>query len=224
MASVAFPKIPAKAWRELRTRAASAPSTKFTANTVAALLNMGSPRSASDNIVSPMRKVGLIEEDGTLTGRGHKWRVDATYAEACQEILDEVYPSELTALTDDAGQPDKARVLTWMQHRGYGDSNARQMATTYDMIAAKSIPEAPNDASRPQRGRDSRTPPKKVARQASKAKDPVAISQDQRDAGGDKTTNGPDIHLDIQIHIPANATPEQIDQIFASMARHLYQR
>lgn len=34
----------------------------------------------------------------------------------------------------------------------------------------------------------------------------------------------PSIHIDIQIHISADAKPEQIDQIFASMAKHLYNR
>ena len=34
----------------------------------------------------------------------------------------------------------------------------------------------------------------------------------------------PSVHIDVQIHIDSNASPEQIDQIFASMARHLYGR
>ncbi|MCL6520389.1 MAG: hypothetical protein K6T99_11210 [Armatimonadetes bacterium] len=34
----------------------------------------------------------------------------------------------------------------------------------------------------------------------------------------------PSVHINVQIHIDANATPEQIDQIFASMAKHLYGR
>ena len=34
----------------------------------------------------------------------------------------------------------------------------------------------------------------------------------------------PSVHIDIQIHIDSSASPEQIDQIFASMARHLYRR
>lgn len=34
----------------------------------------------------------------------------------------------------------------------------------------------------------------------------------------------PALHIDIQLHIPATATAEQIDQIFASMAKHLYGR
>ena len=34
----------------------------------------------------------------------------------------------------------------------------------------------------------------------------------------------PSVHIDIQIHIDSSASPEQIDQIFSSMARHLYRR
>lgn len=32
----------------------------------------------------------------------------------------------------------------------------------------------------------------------------------------------PPLHIDVQIHIASDATIEQIDQIFASMAKHLY--
>lgn len=35
---------------------------------------------------------------------------------------------------------------------------------------------------------------------------------------------GPSLHIDVQVHIDSSASPEQIDQIFASMAKHLYGR
>lgn len=35
-------------------------------------------------------------------------------------------------------------------------------------------------------------------------------------------TGLPGLHIDVQIHIAPEASPEQIDQIFASMAKHLY--
>lgn len=38
------------------------------------------------------------------------------------------------------------------------------------------------------------------------------------------TLADPSVHIDIQIHIDSSASPEQIDQVFASMARHLYRR
>ena len=34
----------------------------------------------------------------------------------------------------------------------------------------------------------------------------------------------PSVHIDVQIHIDSNATAEQVDQVFASMAKHLYGR
>jgi hypothetical protein len=37
-----------------------------------------------------------------------------------------------------------------------------------------------------------------------------------------ETTGQPSIHIDFQIHISPEASSEQIDQIFASMRRHLY--
>ena len=38
------------------------------------------------------------------------------------------------------------------------------------------------------------------------------------------TANNPTLHIDIQIHIDSSASAEQIDQIFSSMAKHLYGR
>lgn len=34
----------------------------------------------------------------------------------------------------------------------------------------------------------------------------------------------PSVHIDLQIHISPDASPDQIDSIFASMAKHLYGR
>ena len=36
------------------------------------------------------------------------------------------------------------------------------------------------------------------------------------------TSNRPNLHIDLQIHISPESTPEQIETIFACMAKHLY--
>lgn len=226
MATASYPKISSNSWQVLRARVAAAPSVRLNASTVATLLKMANPSSANDNVVRPLRRLGLIEEDGSLTDRGHRWRVDATYAEVCQEILDEVYPEDFKALTDENGKPDKTQIQTWLQHKGQGASNASQAAATYVMIAEKRVPE-PNTAE----------PKKKTVKTAVKAKpkrtaaavaaepvDGVVTEQVETPPPSEAPVkSGPNIHLDIQIHIPATATPDQIDQIFASMAKHLYQ-
>jgi hypothetical protein len=47
-------------------------------------------------------------------------------------------------------------------------------------------------------------------------------SDKTRDSGRPGVIGNPAVHIDFQIHISPEARPEQIDQIFASMRRHLY--
>jgi hypothetical protein len=225
MASNGYPKITAKAWRTLRTRAANAPSTKFTPATVAAIMGMSTPESARDNTVNPMRRVGLIDDDGALTPRGNKWRIDSTYAEACQEIIDEVYQGDLDAFVDADGKPDPQQVRTWFDHKGFGGSNAAQMAATYVMVASK---EPPEPMTAPVATGSKSTPKKQAAKAAAKpanpkaAETPAVVKQTPPPSPEQVDSRGPNIHLDIQIHIPADASLEQIDKIFESMSKHLY--
>jgi hypothetical protein len=223
MAADGYPKISLKAWRTLRAKAASAPTSKFTPDVVATLMDLSSPESALGNTVRPMRRLGLIDEDGALTDRGRKWSVDTSFGDACQEILDEIYPDDLEAMTDEDGHPDTAQVKTWFRLQGFGDSNARLMAGTYVFVASKEIPEPPAaDSGRANRSESS--PAKSAAAKSTttrEAAQPLATAANEPPSPG-RPDKGPTVHLDIQIHIPADATPEQIDQIFSSMARHLY--
>lgn len=138
-----YPKVPGKAWAALRKRAVAAPTIKITGDAVAALLEMSNEKSAMDNIVYPLRRLGLIDDDGALTERGGKWRTDAGYGDACDEILADVYPEALSQLTGDNGAPNPPAVRTWFDQQGFGASNAKQMARTYLMIASKEIPAQP---------------------------------------------------------------------------------
>jgi hypothetical protein len=105
-----YPKIGTSAWVALRVRAVATPSYKSNATAVAVIIGHDSAKSAGLNVVSPMQRLGLLDEHGNLTERGHKWRGDDTYAEACQEILDDIYPADLSGFTTATGSPDKAMV------------------------------------------------------------------------------------------------------------------
>ena len=224
-----YPKIPKASWFTLRSRVASSPTTKLNPATVAALLDMANPKSAQNNIVLPLRRVGLIDDNGALTPRGQKWRVDASYKDACSEIVKEVYPEELSALTDTDGQPDVAKVLTWFQHRGFGDSNARQMANTYVLIASADLSAADKGADQPKQAKQTKQPRKATvtARTPKKPDEKPENGTGGKADGDEEMRKGgplPGLHIDLQVHIPVDATPDQIDQIFASMAKHLYQK
>ena len=214
MAASTYPRIGGKAWTALQSKAATTPSTKFTAEFVASLLGMANANSAQTNVIGPLRRLGLIDERGVLTDRGNKWRGDGSYAAACQEILDEVYPDELSGLVDDAGDPDVAKLRNWFELH-FGKANARQMAATYALIARKQLPDS--GASEADRAAGK----KKGAEMAESQREVIAAAPP---APPTRSDSAPTLHLDIQIHIPADATTDQIDQIFASMARHLYSK
>lgn len=44
----------------------------------------------------------------------------------------------------------------------------------------------------------------------------------KEDLGRPQINGQPSVHIDLQVHISPEASAEQIDQIFASMSRHLY--
>lgn len=152
----AFPKVSNTAWRTLRSRVSSAPSTKLTPTGVAAILGLASPVSARSNVVAPLRRLGLIDDDGSLTSLGQKWRVNSTYPQACEEIIKEIYPEELSSLTGEDGKPDLGQVKTWFSHKGFGNSNASQMAGTFVMIAVKDPLEASPGDQQPAQGKKTR--------------------------------------------------------------------
>ncbi len=52
--------------------------------------------------------------------------------------------------------------------------------------------------------------------------EPAAENQVESAPTRQSVMNTPTVHIDVQIHIDSNAGSDQIDQIFASMAKHLY--
>lgn len=51
---------------------------------------------------------------------------------------------------------------------------------------------------------------------------PVTNQSTVGNDGNFDSINRPNLHIDLQIHISPDSTPDQIDTIFASMAKHLY--
>lgn len=52
----------------------------------------------------------------------------------------------------------------------------------------------------------------------------VPLGESLTPESGEPEPTLPALHLDVQIHISADASPEQIDHIFESMAKHLYSK
>jgi hypothetical protein len=219
---ISYPKIVKNAWFYLRDRAQKSPNTKITVSFVRATLSLGSDASARDNIVSPLTKLGLIDDNGALTELGGLWRNDETYADACQKIAEVSYPEDLRAIDD------VAAVERWFTAKGFGASNARQMTATYKLLTDPSIPDevvAPGEK-RKGKANGSQKRADAATTKAPKAATTGAVESDSNGSHDNphsrNETAPPSLQMNLQIHLPSNATAEQIDTIFASMAKHLY--
>lgn len=224
-----YPRLPESAWWGLRKSLRQSVPGKVDALYIASKLNM-SVVSAKSNVIGGLRSLGLIDAEGKPTELAFLWREDAHYKEACQTIIDRVYPSELTGAF--GGESiDRSAVERWFAMKaGVGLSASQQMAALYALLAEgdPERQEQPSKRQAPSRTKKSKAlapvkPMDAMPVHMSNGQNHVAPANESAHSG-ETGLKGPSIHIDIQVHISPDASVEQIDKIFSSMALHLYQR
>jgi hypothetical protein len=215
-----YPRIPAKIWWQLRAAASRSPPKEITTSYLESLL--GISEGTAQNLLPNLRVIGLIDSNNKTQPLIHEWRDDETYAKACGVMLERVYPDELRNLAP-APNPDRSQVMRWIMRKTMtGETSTSQMAAFY-LLLAKGDPVdgevAENgDAPKP------KAKPKPAPPDAKRAVRPAAPEKPVEEAHppAPPKHRAPSMHIDMQIHISPQASPEQIEAIFASMAKHLY--
>ena len=222
--NIGYPTISEKAWWILREKfKASIPST-VSSTYVKSLLSMASDNSANSNIITPMKRLGLIDDDNKPTELANEWRIDEKYSKSCEIMLKTVYPAELLELFPDK-EIDKNTARTWFMSQGVGQAAANKMIALFTLLKNGEIKE------------------KKLVKGQKKNKNAIRMAENKNPSKHNlniamskdtqintditnlpSTCNQPNLHIDLQIHISPDSTPEQIECIFASMAKHLYGR
>ena len=223
-----YPMISEKSWWQLRNQFKKTIPSTVNVSYLKSLLSLNSDQSAR-NILAPLRQMGLIDSDGKPQPRATDWRSDAKYPDVCSAIISEIYPQELLDLFPDA-EVDTATAKSWfMDTCSLGDNAAGKITSTFFMLKSCQI-KADVDVSRtgasPKKVKTNK--PQKSA-QADNGTNPVSVPlMPAADVNTPiiptVTAPNPSVHIDLQIHISPDASPEQIDSIFASMAKHLYGR
>jgi hypothetical protein len=223
-----YPTIPAKQWWLLRNKFRQSIPPTVTCGYLAAALGM-TEESAKHNVLPALFSFKIIDQDGKPTERAKQWRDDEQYPMVCEQILQEIYPSELVhALPPPT--PNRKSVERWIANRtGVGESASGKMVSAYLLLCEAN----------PQPGQDvNSTAPAKLVKKVVKAKSspldktPEVVTTDSPASTEHIPTHIPkpkeaiaqsipSIHIDIQIHISADSSNTQIDQIFASMSKHL---
>ena len=144
---------------------------------------------------------------------------------ACEEIAERVYPDELRAAVP-GPDPDPTAAAQWFQRsRRLGDGGAKNAARTYVLVASSKLPdEAAPGATRTPGARTSSGAPGRKATRPSETRsrsnaNRAGTREKPAEAGGFEM---PRPQIAVQINIAPDMTAEQIDQVFASMAKHFY--
>lgn len=225
-----YPMMATTHWWSLRKRFRAAIPREVTPTYLASALGMNET-SARANILPSLRATGIIDNDGKPTDRAVRWRDDAQYAAVCEEIRQGTYPGELLDLAPD---PSVGRgvIQSWFaNHTGMGESGAQKLTSFYVMLLdADPTKQADGGNGAAPSRPASKTPRKAPAKAAALARHaPPAAPQAAAAPEGDRAhssapaprRNQSDLHINVQIHISSDSSADQIDQIFASMAKHL---
>lgn len=220
-----YPRMPTKNWWDLRRKFVQSPPKQVTADYLQTVL--GVEQGAASNLIPPLRAIGLIDESGKPTSVANDWRSDEHYPDVCKSLIEKLYPHDLRDALP-GPKPDRDKVEKWfMRNTGTGEGAAKQMAAFYlllceaDPAAEDQKAEAKKNTAAPK----PKTPRPKAMRTSETAeRHPVSVHPPVQPAatGGTNGAPIPSVHIDIQVHIAADASTAQIDQVFASMAKHLY--
>ena len=218
-----YPSIPAKQWWGLRNKFRQSIPPAVTPGYLAAALGMGED-SAKANVLPALIALKIIDQEGKPLDRAKQWRDDEQYSSVCEQIRQEIYPAELVHALPPPS-PNREAVERWISNKtGVGANAARKMSLLYLLLCEadpKAAQEITPSAAKPnQKSGKSKSAP--VEKSKKKENTGNVVEQPQQVA---KTVSiskpVPSLHIDIQIHIAADASNTQIDQIFASMAKHL---
>jgi hypothetical protein len=230
---VTYPMISTNAWWALRRKFRQSIPTRVTDSYLASVLNM-QQKSASVNVLSPLKRMGLIDNDGKPTERATWWRDDERYSSVCEEIRKEIYSQEIL---DAFPERDASRdsIARWfLNETGLGDNASKKMAAVYSLLveADPTKQDSISAVAKTPRSSKATSSSSKANGKATRTTKPNKVDTvvTQPSIENQRATNltrsvgdiGLSLHIDIQIHIPPDTSAEQIDNIFASMAKHLY--
>jgi hypothetical protein len=183
--------------------------------------------SVTGNVLRPLKAIGLVDQENKATELARRWREDDEYPSVCEEIRSNIYPSELLEALPGTN-PDRNAVERWFARRtGQGSSAVGQMAAFYILLSNATVQDSVEATSTATRAPTDRRKSKQES--SSKSRVPKAgrnqeesVSRSPSTDGVSSSTLSPTLHIDIQVHISSDASADQIDQIFKSMATHLY--
>lgn len=226
-----FPRFPENRWWQLRKQFLKTLPKTVDPSYLSTIFKIETP--AAKNLVPVLKQLGLISEEGKPTELANTWRHDDTYADACKAMLHSIYPQGLLDV-EPGPEIDKSNVARWItKNTKLGDGAANGSASLYKLIVeadqskepdpqSAKTPVAPKKPAGPRKAKDT---PSQEASDVPATESPMGVQNTSQSSPLPvKTSTTPTVHLDIQIHISPEASNEQIEKIFESMGKHIFNR
>jgi hypothetical protein len=223
----AFPMLPINHWWGLRKKFKQSIPGVVTVSYLATVLGV-QESSARANVLPFLKTLGIINDEGKTGERAKLWRDDAHYAGVCTAILSEVYPDELLHAVPNPSE-ERSKAESWFGHKtAAGAAAVKRMAALYEVIVEADASKQPEHERGEQRQKATKgraaAKPKDATRDPAPAPAPPAVVPAPRGVPALHQTEGPSVYINMEVHISADATPDQIDKIFESMGKHIYKR
>ncbi|HEY0292962.1 MAG TPA: hypothetical protein VGC51_11640 [Hansschlegelia sp.] len=230
---VRYPQIPSTVWWGVRSIIQRTPNATIDERLLGVAL--GVQEAAARAYLVELRSVGLLSDENKATPLAQKWRLDDSYSEAVEQIIQSIYPEGLVHVAP-PGDAERQKVVSWFLREGLGQGSAGNKAATYLMISSPTPNEAPRAVAKAAQGESApraRTAPPKAQRKAAATEGDAGRAPSkgkQGDSGRDGGGFGGQragsetlpLNVNVQIHISADAGTEQIESIFQAMRRYLY--
>ncbi|MBM4328791.1 MAG: hypothetical protein FJ118_16710 [Deltaproteobacteria bacterium] len=213
-----YPMLPVAHWWKLREKFKQSIPGVVTDSYLAAALDT-QPKSARVNVLPYLKAIGLIDDEGKTQELAKAWRDDEQYSDVCKTIRKTLYPEDLISAVSDPSSEGQAVKRWFANNTGAGTSAVSRMTAFYVVLSDADISKKPDKKpSKPQ------TQPKRKGEANKATEKHQARKSDEKSF--EKAISGqsgvPGININLEIHISSDATPDQIDKIFESMAKHIY--
>jgi hypothetical protein len=210
-----FPQIPSTVWRGVWSLLRKSPNRRLDDATLAIELNV--QPAAAKQYVNELARLKILESDGAPTALAGRWRQDGDDKEIISEILQNAYPDALLQLAP-IEDLNRDKIVRWFMNQNLGEGAAKNKAATYIRIAsgvsAVDAPASRDPSIRPAQAAAGQSSSSRRTANTSPAGNPTAKNVPP---SGQKS---PELHVNVQVHISADASSEQIDAIFSSMKRY----
>lgn len=218
-----YPQIPTTVWWGVRAALQRSPNATIDARYLS--VQLGVQPAAARAYVAELQAVGILNDECKATPLASRWRLDASYEAAVSELMEKAYPEGLRDLVP-PGEADRAKIVTWFMHEGLGQGAAGNKAATYMLLGSPNPNDAPAKAGKAT-PRGDEAVPASPARSSRKTADKrkVSASKDHEIDEGRQRRGAPEtmpLNINVQIHIGADASSDQIENIFSAMKRYLY--